>query len=459
MRCPFCGHDDTQVKDSRPAEEGGAIRRRRFCPNCGQRFTTVERVQLRDLFVVKSDGRRVPFDREKLGRSIRIALRKRPVEDECIERIVSSIVRGLEASGETDIRSAQIGEQVMDTLKAVDEVAYVRFASVYRDFREAKDFEAFLGSLRRPDIADMHDETHMRAALALAARGLGATWPNPSVGCVVVAPDGRVAGRGRTGLRGRPHAETQALAAAGEAARGATAYVTLEPCSHHGQTPPCADALVAAGIARVVVAAGDPDPRVNGGGLARLRAAGVAVQAGFLEAEAQDTLAGFFSRVRLGRPLVTLKLATTLDGRIATHGGESRWITGPAARQAVHALRGRHDAVMVGADTLAADDPDLTCRLPGYAHRPTVRIVADSRLRTKLSARIVATAHQGAGLGALPHRQHPRGYQPGGFSAGRGGALAGPASGGGRRALRAGAGRRGRDRPFPGGALRLAPAG
>ncbi len=240
----------------------------------------------------------------------------------------------------------------------------------------------------------MTDETHMRAALALAARGLGATWPNPSVGCVVVAPDGRVVGRGRTGLRGRPHAETQALAAAGEAARGATAYVTLEPCSHHGQTPPCADALVAAGIARVVVGCGDPDPRVNGAGLARLRAAGVAVQDGFLEADAEDTLAGFFSRVRHGRPLVTLKLATTLDGRIATHTGESRWITGPAARQAVHALRGRHDAVMVGADTLAADDPDLTCRLPGYAHRPTVRIVADSRLRTKLSARIVATAHQ-----------------------------------------------------------------
>ncbi len=150
MRCPFCGHDDTQVKDSRPAEEGAAIRRRRFCASCGQRFTTIERVQLRELYVVKSDGRRVPFDREKLNRSISIALRKRPVTDERIERVVSSIVRQLEASGETDIPSAQIGELVMDTLKAVDEVAYVRFASVYRDFREAKDFEAFLGSLEDP---------------------------------------------------------------------------------------------------------------------------------------------------------------------------------------------------------------------------------------------------------------------------------------------------------------------
>ncbi len=150
MRCPFCGHDDTQVKDSRPAEDGGAIRRRRFCANCGQRFTTVERVQLRDMFVTKTDGRRVPFDREKLNRSISIALRKRPVEEERIERVVSSIVRQLEASGDTDIPSKQIGALVMDTLKAIDEVAYVRFASVYRDFREARDFEAFLGSLEDP---------------------------------------------------------------------------------------------------------------------------------------------------------------------------------------------------------------------------------------------------------------------------------------------------------------------
>jgi len=150
MRCPFCGHDDTQVKDSRPAEDGAAIRRRRFCASCGQRFTTVERVQLRELFVLKSDGRRVPFDREKLGRSISIALRKRPVDDERIERVVNGIVRQLEASGETEIPTAQIGERAMATLKDVDEVAYVRFASVYRNFREAKDFEAFLGSLEDP---------------------------------------------------------------------------------------------------------------------------------------------------------------------------------------------------------------------------------------------------------------------------------------------------------------------
>nr|WP_294505178.1 transcriptional regulator NrdR [uncultured Rhodopila sp.] len=147
MRCPFCGFDDTQVKDSRPTEDNGAIRRRRFCGNCGQRFTTIERVQLRELTVVKADGRRVPFDRDKLARSIRISMRKRPIQEERIERIVNSVVRQLEASGDSDIPSKQIGELVMDTLKELDKVAYVRFASVYRNFREAKDFEEFVGGL------------------------------------------------------------------------------------------------------------------------------------------------------------------------------------------------------------------------------------------------------------------------------------------------------------------------
>ena len=157
----------------------------------------------------------------------------------------------------------------------------------------------------------------MRAALALARRGLGNTWPNPAVGCVLVR-DGRVVGRGWTAPGGRPHAEAEALAMAGEAARGATAYVTLEPCSHHGQTPPCADALIAAGVGRVVIACRDPYPRVNGAGIARLRAAGIEVQVGMLQAEAEALQEGFLTRVRLGRPMVTLKLATTLDGRIAT---------------------------------------------------------------------------------------------------------------------------------------------
>jgi diaminohydroxyphosphoribosylaminopyrimidine deaminase/5-amino-6-(5-phosphoribosylamino)uracil reductase len=234
------------------------------------------------------------------------------------------------------------------------------------------------------------DIDHMRSALALARRGLGNTWPNPSVGCVVVK-DGRVVGRAVTAPGGRPHAEPAALEIAGSAARGATVYVTLEPCCHWGRTPPCTDALTTAGVARVVVGTRDPDPRVDGAGIAKLRAAGIAVDEGVLRGEADDVASGFRARVRLGRPLITLKLASTLDGRIATRSGESRWITGEAARRAAHALRGRHDAVMVGVGTVLADDPELTCRLPGYRPDPLVRVVADSHLRTPLTAMLAVT--------------------------------------------------------------------
>ena len=237
----------------------------------------------------------------------------------------------------------------------------------------------------------MIDPSHMRAALALARRGLGSCWPNPSVGCVIVQ-DGRVVGRGATAPGGRPHAETQALAMAGAAARGATAYVTMEPCNHVGQTPPCTEALIAAGVAHVVVAGADPDPRVDGKGLQRLREAGVTVTAGVLSAEADELQAGFLSRIRTGRPLVTLKLATTLDGRIATRGGESQWITGAAARRAGHALRGQNDAVMVGVGTVMTDNPALTCRIPGYRVTPGLRVVADTHLRTRPNASLVTTA-------------------------------------------------------------------
>ncbi len=235
------------------------------------------------------------------------------------------------------------------------------------------------------------DDDHMRSALALARRGLGSTWPNPSVGCVLVR-DGRVVGRGATAPGGRPHAEAVALAVAGELSRGATAYVTLEPCSHHGQTPPCSDALIAAGVGRVVVACGDPDERVDGAGLAKLRAAGLQVSLGTLSAEALALQSGFLTRVGVGRPMVTLKLASTLDGRIATRTGESRWITGFEARRTAHALRGQHDAVLAGVGTIEADDPELTCRIPGYRKTPDLRIVVDSRLRARLTAHVVSTA-------------------------------------------------------------------
>jgi diaminohydroxyphosphoribosylaminopyrimidine deaminase/5-amino-6-(5-phosphoribosylamino)uracil reductase len=242
-------------------------------------------------------------------------------------------------------------------------------------------------------MAAADDIGHMRAALALAQRNLGAVWPNPSVGCVLVK-DGKVIGRGWTQRGGRPHAETEALARAGSAAAGATAYVSLEPCAHHGQTPPCAEALVVARVSRVVAAVEDPDPRVSGRGLQILGDVGIAVDKGVLAAEAAELNAGFFMRVREGRPLVTLKAATTLDGRIATHRGESQWITGEAARQRAHALRAQHDAILVGVGTALADDPDLTCRLPGLADRSPVRIVVDPRLRLPLTARLVQSARK-----------------------------------------------------------------
>jgi diaminohydroxyphosphoribosylaminopyrimidine deaminase/5-amino-6-(5-phosphoribosylamino)uracil reductase len=231
----------------------------------------------------------------------------------------------------------------------------------------------------------------MRQALALAARGLGQVWPNPAVGCVLVA-DGRVVGRGHTGTGGRPHAESEALGAAGTAAQGATAYVSLEPCNHHGKTPPCTEALIAAGVACVVVALRDPDPRVDGTGMARLRAAGVTVREDVMAEPARRLNAGFLSRVQRGRPLVTLKLAATLDGRIATASGESRWITGALARAQAHRLRATHDAVMVGAETARLDDPELSCRLPGWPGRQPVRIVLDSRLRLSPDSRLARTA-------------------------------------------------------------------
>lgn len=238
----------------------------------------------------------------------------------------------------------------------------------------------------------------MEAALALARRGLGCVWPNPAVGCVLVRPDlgGRVVGRGWTQPGGRPHAEIEALGRAGDQARGATAYVTLEPCAHFGKTPPCADALVAAGIGRAVVAVEDPDPRVSGRGLARLRDAGIAVEVGLGSAAAREINAGFFLRVTAGRPLVTVKVAATLDGKIATAGGESRWITGEAARAFGHGLRVRHDAIAIGIGTALADDPDLRCRLPGLEGRSPVRVVFDSRLRLPPTSRLVATARETA---------------------------------------------------------------
>jgi diaminohydroxyphosphoribosylaminopyrimidine deaminase/5-amino-6-(5-phosphoribosylamino)uracil reductase len=204
---------------------------------------------------------------------------------------------------------------------------------------------------------------------------------------------GRIVGRGWTGPGGRPHAEPQALAQAGGAARGATAYVSLEPCAHHGQTAPCAEALIAAGVTRVVSALGDPDPRVSGRGHAMLRDAGILVETGLMAVEAALHQRGFLLRVTEGRPLVTLKLAASLDGRIATAAGESRWLTGPRSRAAVHHMRARHDAVLIGAGTARADDPLLTVRDQG-ADRQPVRIVVSSGLDLPIEGALARSAHE-----------------------------------------------------------------
>lgn len=237
----------------------------------------------------------------------------------------------------------------------------------------------------------LNDEHFMGIAIGLARRGHGNVSPNPSVGCVIVQ-DGAIVGRGWTQPGGRPHAETEAIRRAGASTQGATAYVTLEPCAHHGKTPPCAQALIDAGIKRVVVGTGDPDPRVQGGGISMLERAGIDVTQNVRAGEVRDVALGFLMCVEQNRPLVTVKLATTLDGRIATATGDSQWISGPVSRALGHGLRARNDAILVGSRTALLDDPSLTCRLPGLEGASPIRVVVDARLVLPLTHTLVATA-------------------------------------------------------------------
>jgi len=237
------------------------------------------------------------------------------------------------------------------------------------------------------------DQRFMQLALSLGRRGQGQVWPNPAVGAVVVR-DGVIVGRGWTQAGGRPHAEPEALARAGAASRGATLYVTLEPCSHFGKSPPCADAIIAAGIARVVSAIGDPNPVVAGQGHARLRAAGITVEIGTGAAEAARDHAGHFRRVRAKRPHVILKLAVSPDDKIAAAGHKPVAITGEAARARVHLLRAQSDGILVGIGTVLSDDPLLTCRLPGMEARSPVRVVLDRALRISGTSRLVHSARE-----------------------------------------------------------------
>ncbi|MGK8638067.1 bifunctional diaminohydroxyphosphoribosylaminopyrimidine deaminase/5-amino-6-(5-phosphoribosylamino)uracil reductase RibD [Brucella anthropi] len=266
------------------------------------------------------------------------------------------------------------------------------------------------GSKFPPSNATADDVRFMEATIRYARRHKGLTGTNPSVGTIIVK-DGVIVGRGVTAIGGRPHAEPQALADAGEAARGATAYVTLEPCAHHGRTPPCAEALVRAGVARVVVAATDPDERVSGRGFAILREAGIEVVPGILAEQAADDLAGYLNRSAKKRPEVILKLALSADGMIGRRGEGQLAITGPVARAQSHILRAQCDIILIGIETALADDPVLNCRLPGLEQRSPVRVVLDSGLRLPLSSKLVQTADAqplwvACGEEALPERRY-----------------------------------------------------
>jgi diaminohydroxyphosphoribosylaminopyrimidine deaminase/5-amino-6-(5-phosphoribosylamino)uracil reductase len=241
--------------------------------------------------------------------------------------------------------------------------------------------------------ASEHDWRFMQLALALGRRGLGRTWPNPAVGAVIVK-DGVIVGRGWTQPGGRPHAETEALKRAGKEAKGATLYVTLEPCSHQGKTPPCVDAIIRSGIARVVSALEDPNPEVAGQGYARLRERGIAVEAGLEAAAAARQHAGHIRRMRDGRPQVLLKLAASADGKAGLLGRKPAGITGEAARARVHQMRAESDAILVGIGTVLSDDPHLTCRLPGMMEWSPVRVILDARLRIPLATSIIGTARE-----------------------------------------------------------------
>lgn len=234
------------------------------------------------------------------------------------------------------------------------------------------------------------DVRFMRSALYMARTGLARTGANPSVGCVIVKK-GQVIARSRTAGGGRPHAETQALVMAGEAARGSTMYVTLEPCSHHGKTPPCVDAIIQAKPARVVIAMQDPDQRVSGKGIQKLRENGIEVSCGILEAEARELLRGYILNRTENRPFITLKIASTLDGKIATETGESQWITGPVARRYGHLQRAQHDMIAVGIGTVLGDNPSLTCRINGI-HNDPVRFVFDAKMMTPAGSELVLSA-------------------------------------------------------------------
>ena len=406
MKCPFCGHTDTQVIDSRVSEPGGSIRRRRRCVSCTKRFTTYETVELRLPQVVKTNGTRSDFDVMRVRNGFQRALHKRPVPTEFVDQAVDRVIARVLALGEREIPSRQVGEMVMQELYLLGQGCVhpfrfrlpqfpgrVRLPRRAEGSRGAGEARAQVGPVRGTlpmTVFSDADRAHMARALALAEKGLYTTTPNPRVGCVIVK-NGEVIGEGWHERAGEAHAEINALAqakAGGREARGATLYSTLEPCNHVGRTSSCAEAVIAAGVARVVVAMADPNPEAAGG-TARMRAAGIGVDVGLLESAARELNIGFVSRVTRGRPWVRLKSAASLDGRTALESGVSQWITGEAARADGHRWRARACAILTGIGTVQRDDPQLTVRAVETPRQPR-RIVIDRDAETPPSARVLA---------------------------------------------------------------------
>ena len=378
MRCPFCGTDDTQVKDSRGSDDGASIRRRRLCSSCGSRFTTFERIQLRELIVVKRNGKKSIFDREKIVKSMEIALRKRKVDNDVVERAQNGIVRQLESSGEAEIQSDLIGELVMNALGQIDHVAYIRYASVYRNFREASDednwpFKSVNYSLKK---------YFMKQAFLEAYRALGQTGKNPNVGCVLVKNNFIIA-RARTSPGGRPHAEENLLSQLSKAKlQGSSLFVTLEPCAHRGKNgTSCANLISNSGIKEVFISNYDPDSRTAGKGIEILRKSKINVFPDFLVNEGIDLNKGYLANNLSNRPFVTIKLAISLDGKIALKNKNSKWISNELSRNFGHMMRANSDGVLTTNSTIEKDNSRLTCRLNGLEKYSPLKIVVDRGLK------------------------------------------------------------------------------
>ena len=390
MICPCEKKGETSVVDSRPTEDGTAIRRRRLC-SCGERFTTFERIQYRELMVVKKNGRKSAFDRDKLAKSIYIALKKRPLDTETVEKFISRISRSLEELGQSEISSNTIGTMVMEGLKELDPVAYVRFASVYRNFREEKDFVQFVDKIDvfKKDKFTLKDKNYMKLAINLARARKGLTGENPSVGCVLVKND-RIISIGQTGYRGRPHAETNAIKNSLENLNGTKMYVTLEPCNHYGKTPPCTNRIIKSGIKEVFYSINDIDKKVRGKSYEILNKQNIKVNVGILKDEAKELYESYIINRKYNLPYVTAKIAISKNNLIYSEG--TKRITNQLSDKLSHYLRFKNDAIMISSKTLNIDNSKLNCRLKGYENFSPKRIILDRNLDINLNTYVFKTA-------------------------------------------------------------------